>query len=80
SAPHSTISSNARTQATAPLVASIIFADVELGDASHSATCIVDKHVRIPPNTQIGINKVEDAKRFKISEKGIVVIPESYQF
>ena len=42
--------------------------------------CIIDKHVSIPPNTEIGLNRVEDAKRFHISENGIVVVPENYQF
>ncbi|MDF5415573.1 glucose-1-phosphate adenylyltransferase, partial [Vibrio parahaemolyticus] len=77
---HSIISSNVRIQDSATVVDSIIFDDVEVGEGSQLVNCIVDKHVRIPPHTQIGINKLEDAKRFKISDKGIVVIPESYQF
>ncbi|EGU58333.1 glucose-1-phosphate adenylyltransferase [Vibrio tubiashii ATCC 19109] len=42
--------------------------------------CIIDKHVSIPAYTSIGLNAIEDAKRFHISENGIVVVPESYKF
>jgi glucose-1-phosphate adenylyltransferase len=77
---HSIISSNVRIKDSATVVDSILFDDVEVGEGCQLVNCIIDKHVRIPPNTQIGLNKVEDAKRFRISEKGIVVVPESYTF
>ncbi|MDA0148372.1 glucose-1-phosphate adenylyltransferase [Vibrio sp. LaRot3] len=77
---HSVVSANVRINDAATVVDSILFDDVQVGEGCQLINCIVDKHVRIPPRTQIGLNRVEDAKRFHISENGIVVIPESYQF
>ncbi|KJY83847.1 glucose-1-phosphate adenylyltransferase [Vibrio galatheae] len=77
---HSVISSNVRINDCAMVVDSILFDDVEVGEGCKLVNCIIDKHVRIPANTSIGLNPIEDAKRFKISDKGIVVVPESYKF
>ncbi|PAR52777.1 glucose-1-phosphate adenylyltransferase [Vibrio metoecus] len=77
---HSIISSNVRINDSALIVDSILFDDVEVGEGSKLAHCIIDKHVKIPPNTEIGLNPSEDSKRFHISERGVVVVPESYQF
>ncbi|MBF4245551.1 glucose-1-phosphate adenylyltransferase [Vibrio anguillarum] len=77
---HSIISSNVRIDDGATVVDSILFDDVEVGARCQLMRCIIDKHVKIPPHTQIGLNPVEDAQRFRISENGIVVVPESYQF
>ncbi|WP_434339798.1 glucose-1-phosphate adenylyltransferase [Motilimonas cestriensis] len=76
----SVISTNVRINDGATIVDSILFDGVRVGKGCQLANCIIDKHVDIPANTQIGINKAEDAKRFNISEKGVVVVPESYQF
>ncbi|EEX65044.1 glucose-1-phosphate adenylyltransferase [Vibrio metoecus] len=77
---HSIISSNVRINDSALIVDSILFDDVEVGEGCKLVHCIIDKHVKIPPNTEIGLNPSEDSKRFHISERGVVVVPESYQF
>ena len=77
---HSIISSNVRINDGATVLDSILFDDVTVGPGCQLRNCIVDKHVNIPANTTIGLDKAQDAKRFYISEKGIVVVPESYQF
>jgi glucose-1-phosphate adenylyltransferase len=77
---HSVISSNVVIKDSATIMNCIIFDDVEVGEGCQLANCIIDKHVRIPANMTVGFDKKEDAKRFHISENGIVVIPESYQF
>ncbi|EJB5268747.1 glucose-1-phosphate adenylyltransferase [Vibrio vulnificus] len=77
---HSIVSSNVRINDSATIVDSIIFDDVEIGEGCQLVNCIIDKHIKIPPYTQIGLNRLEDAQRFKISDNGIVVVPESYQF
>ncbi|EIO3973664.1 glucose-1-phosphate adenylyltransferase [Vibrio vulnificus] len=77
---HSIVSSNVKINDSATIVDSIIFDDVEIGEGCQLVNCIIDKHVKVPPYTQIGLNRLEDAQRFKISENGIVVVPESYQF
>ncbi|MEH0688174.1 glucose-1-phosphate adenylyltransferase [Vibrio cholerae] len=77
---HSIISPNVRINDGATIAGSILFDDVEVGEGCRLVNCIVDKHVRIPANTEIGVDAKEDAKRFKISSDGIVVVPESYSF
>ncbi|WP_084186032.1 glucose-1-phosphate adenylyltransferase [Vibrio pacinii] len=77
---HSIISSNVQIEDSATIVDSILFDSVNVGEGCKLVNCIIDKHVKIPAHTEIGLNRVEDAKRFHISESGIVVVPESYQF
>lgn len=77
---HSIISPSVRIHDRATVTDSILFNDVNVGEGCQIAKCIVDKHVNIPPNTKIGFDHAEDAKKFKVSEKGVVVIPEGYQF
>jgi len=77
---HSIISSNVRINDCATIVDSILFDDVDVGEGCKLVNCIIDKHVTIPPYTSIGLNALEDAQRFHISDNGVVVVPESYQF
>jgi len=62
------------------VVHSVLFEGVKVGDGAQLKNCIVDKNVEIPANIQIGFDPEEDANRFTISEKGIVVIPKGYVF
>lgn len=59
---------------------SIIMSGVEVGDHVVLKKVIVDKWVKIPKGTQIGVNPEEDKKRFKVTESGIVVVPTGYEF
>lgn len=77
---NSILSSNVRINDSATISNSILFNDVEVAEGCQLKNCIIDKHVKIPAGTKIGINPIEDAKRFTISEQGIVVIPERYLF
>jgi glucose-1-phosphate adenylyltransferase len=77
---HSVLSSNVRINDGATIADSILFDGVIVGENCQLANCIVDKHVIIPDNTIIGLDLKEDAKRFHVSSKGIVVVPESYRF
>ncbi len=52
----------------------VLMDDVEIGRGARVRNCIIDKHVRIPHNDVIGYNRDDDAKRFHVSESGIVVI------
>lgn len=54
--------------------ACVLLDDVEIGRGARVRNCIIDKHVRIPPNDVIGYNRDDDAKRFHVTESGIVVI------
>jgi len=55
---------------------SILFENVNIGRHCKIRRAIVDKHVEIPPHTEIGYDLERDAKRFHVTESGIVVIPK----
>lgn len=76
----SVLSSNVKIHDGATIASSILFDHVEVGENCQLKNCIIDKHVKIPSGTKIGINAADDARRFTISDKGIVVVPESYRF
>jgi glucose-1-phosphate adenylyltransferase len=77
---NSILSPNVRIDNGSTVADSILFDNVKVGEDCQLRNCIIDKHVVIPDGTTIGINPAEDAKRFKISEQGVVVVPESYSF
>lgn len=57
----------------------ILMDDVEVGRGTRLQRCIIDKHVRIPPNERIGFDPEIDARRFHVTESGIVVIGKRQQ-
>lgn len=59
---------------------SILLEGVEVGDSCRLHRCIVDKDVRIPAGTHIGMDPEQDSKRFTLSDNGVVVIPKGYPF
>lgn len=59
---------------------SLLFAGVRVGANTRLRNCIVDKHVDIPANEEIGFNVETDRLRFTVSDGGIVVIPKGYRF
>lgn len=59
---------------------SILFAGVRVGANAKLRNCIVDKNVTIPSNERIGYHLDKDRERFKVTEKGIVVVPEGFVF
>ena len=58
----------------------ILFNNVSVGEGAHLRRCIVDKDIRIPPQTQIGLDPAADRARFHVSAGGVVVIPKDYRF
>jgi len=77
---NSIISSNVHIHADSTISHSILFDNVQVGENCNLQNCIIDKHVKIPAGTEIGVNPQEDKKYFTLSENGIVVVPENYQF
>ncbi len=53
---------------------SIIFPDVEIGEKALVRKAIIDRGVRVEPGDKIGYNLEGDAKRFFVSDSGIVVL------
>jgi glucose-1-phosphate adenylyltransferase len=53
---------------------SIIFNHVNIGRYSRVRNAIVDRHVTLPEHTEVGYNPEEDAKRYHVSEGGVIVV------
>ena len=58
----------------------VLFDDVEIGRHCEIKRAIIDKHVKIPPDTKIGVDLEEDRKRFTVTDQGVVVIPKNMVF
>ncbi len=57
---------------------SVIMDGVVVGRHSKIKKAIIDKWNVIPPETGIGYDPREDSKRFKVTSRGIVVVPKGY--
>ncbi len=57
---------------------SILFDDVEIGRHCKIRRAIIDKHVKVPPHTEIGYDEEADRARFTVSPEGIVVVPKNF--
>ena len=53
---------------------SILFDRVEVGRRARIRRAIIDKDVKIPAGFSVGYNSEDDAKRFTVTEAGVVVI------
>ncbi len=71
----SILSPNVRVNSYAVVEDSILFEGVDVGRHSRVKRAIIDKYVKIPPNTTIGYDLEFDRRRgFAITDEGIVVI------
>jgi len=57
----------------------IIFNDVVIGEKAQLKGVIIDKLASIENTAEIGLNKALDAKSFKISQRGIRIIPKGWR-
>ena len=71
---NSVLSPNVRVQDYAEVRESILMGNVVIGEHSRIRRAIIDKDVTIPPHSEIGYNREADAKRFTVTESGLVVI------
>jgi glucose-1-phosphate adenylyltransferase len=53
---------------------SIFYNHVNVGRHSRIHRAIIDRHVKLPPHTEIGYNLEEDRKRYHVTDSGIVVV------
>ena len=56
----------------------ILMEGVDVGREAHVRRAIIDKDVIIPPGCRIGCDPAQDQRRFKVTEKGIVVVPKGF--
>jgi glucose-1-phosphate adenylyltransferase len=66
--------SNVRVDERSYIERALIFPDVRVGAGSVIKHAIVDTGGEVPPGTQIGVNREEDARRFYISENGVALV------
>lgn len=60
---------------------SIVFDNVSIGRNCRIENAIIDKNVRVPEGTEIGVNRDEDrARGFTVTESGVVAVPKGYRF
>ena len=64
----------------AELTDSIIFDNVHIGARARVRRAIIEEGVKIPPGFTIGYDREADARRFPISEGGVVVVPNNIDF
>ena len=71
---HSVLFSNVRVHSYSVVEDCIVLPDVEIRRDCRLKKCVIDKGAMIPEGTVVGENPEEDAKRFYVSEGGVVLI------
>lgn len=59
---------------------SILFTGVRVGKNVKIRKTIIDKRVTVPEGESIGFNLDRDRRRFTVTERDVVVVPEGFQF
>ncbi|MCB9557033.1 MAG: glucose-1-phosphate adenylyltransferase [Deltaproteobacteria bacterium] len=77
----SVLAADVRVNSFAKVDECVVLDYAEIGRYCKLKRVIVDKGVKIPPKTEIGYDRVADAKRFHVDEEsGIVIVPKGYKF
>lgn len=71
---HSLLFSNVRVNSYSKVEDSVILPDVTIGERCRITKAVIDKGCIIPDGTIIGENLEQDAKRFHVSEGGVVLV------
>ncbi|MDX9741812.1 MAG: glucose-1-phosphate adenylyltransferase [Gammaproteobacteria bacterium] len=71
---HSLLFSNVHVRSYSQVEDCVVLPDVEIGERCRLLRVVVDKGCRIPDGTVIGYDREQDARRFYVSENGIVVV------
>ncbi len=71
---NSVVARSVRVHAGAVVEDSIILDNCDIGRRAHVRRTILDKNVRIQPDTRIGFDLEADRKRYHVTESGIVVV------
>jgi glucose-1-phosphate adenylyltransferase len=72
-------SPSVRVNSFAHVEESVLLDGVDVGRHARVRRAIIDKHVHVPPGTEIGYDPEADARRFTVVD-GIVVVPKNYSF
>ncbi len=76
---NSVIGANVRVNSFCNVTQSVLMENVELGRHSQIKKAIIEKGVKVPPNSIVGFHPEEDAKHYHVTESGITVITKSDQ-
>ncbi|MFN9754568.1 MAG: glucose-1-phosphate adenylyltransferase, partial [bacterium] len=71
---NSVIGRGCRIHAGAMIEDSIVFDNCDIGRRAKIKRAILDKNVRVPEGATIGYDLEQDAKRYHVTESGIVVV------
>ncbi|MGD2118596.1 MAG: glucose-1-phosphate adenylyltransferase [Chromatiales bacterium] len=66
--------SNVRVHSYSRVSASVLLPEVEVGRHCRIHRAIIDRGCRIPPGTVIGEDSAADARRFRVTDKGVVLV------
>ncbi len=77
---HAILFPNVRVEEGAVVENSLLFQGVTVGEGAELQRCIIDKHVVVPAGERIGFDVAHDAKRFTMSDRGIIVVGKGYRF
>ncbi|NWF53316.1 MAG: glucose-1-phosphate adenylyltransferase [Syntrophaceae bacterium] len=70
----SILSPNVRIHSYSEVQDSILMDAVEVGRGARIRRAIIDKRIKVPPGFQIGFSREEDARKFTVTQSGVVVI------
>ena len=71
---HSVLSSHIKISKGVKIVNSVIMEGVVIGENVHIQNAIIDKEVVIPAHSRIGFDLKMEAKRFDVTNSGIVIV------
>jgi len=66
--------SDVRVEEYSHLIRAVVLPHVRIGKHCHISGAVVDEHCQIPDETVIGQDQVEDARRFHLTEGGVVLV------
>jgi glucose-1-phosphate adenylyltransferase len=66
--------SGVRVEERSNVERSVILPNVRIGPDCQIRNAIIDENCELPPGTRIGHDRNEDAKRFLVTEKGVVLV------
>lgn len=73
----SVLARGVRVHSLAVVEDSILFPDVEISEKAQIRRAIIDRGVRVGPGEKIGFDLEQDAKRYFVTESGIVVLGQA---
>ncbi len=66
--------SSVRVNSYCTIEDAVILPEVEVGRHAVLKRVVVDKNCKIPPGLKVGVDPIEDRKRFHVTEKGITLV------